>query len=209
MHSRVEVGIVATLANDDFLGRVGRFQYLFRDQLAGQLQPAFVHVLEHRELLKVGLLGRMGAVEADQDPVQGDAALNRRQVAVGKVRELRPAVDGGELQGHVRFGMEEFVFVVLQVQQVAGLAVLGAGVGAARRRSVQAQQNLFALDLADRDDVDATEEVGALSDLVVEFLGVGGLHCEGAGGVVDVIGLGHVLLELLVLRLGAFAEGSH
>ena len=53
------------------------------------------------------------------------------------------------------------------------------------------------------------EEVGALGDLVVEFLGVGRLHCEGASGVVDVIGLGHVLLELLVLRLGAFAEGSH
>ncbi|MNJ52779.1 hypothetical protein D3C77_481320 [compost metagenome] len=209
MHRRVEVFIVAAGADDDLFRRVVGLQHLFRDLLAGKLQPALVDVLEKRELCHVGVSSHMGAMEADQHTVQCHAALNGGQVLLQEVWEFRPAVDGGEFQTNVRFRLKQLIDVVLQVQQLARFAVTLVGVSAAGCRAAQAQHDLLAFDFADRYYVDATEKVGFLSDLVIQFLGMGRLNRESAGGVGHVVGIGQVYLELQILLCSAWAKGAH
>ncbi|RML97681.1 hypothetical protein APX70_06526 [Pseudomonas syringae pv. maculicola] len=75
MHQGVEVGIVATFAQRDLAGCQALTQNLLRDLLTSDLQPALVHVLQHREFSEVGLRSCFEAVEADHQAVECDLLL--------------------------------------------------------------------------------------------------------------------------------------
>ncbi len=174
VHQGVEVGVVAGRADLDLSGHLGALgQHLLRRLLAGDLQPALVHVLEQRVGYAVSGGGGAGPVPADHDAVQRDLLLHRGGIALREVRELGPGVDAGVLQRHVAVGFEQLVALAVQAQHVASDAVGVAGVGTAGHRAAGTQHHFLALDLADRDHVDPGQEGRAVGDLVVQRLRVG------------------------------------
>ena len=99
------------------------------------------------------------------------AFLHITGVALCHVLELGPSVHGVVAHVHIGLGGGQLVGVFVQPQHVVGCAFRSAGgVCAAGDGTGRAGQDVFALQLVNRKDVDAGQEGGSLHDLVLEQL---------------------------------------
>ena len=74
---RAQASVASRRASRRAVPRVKRHSVGFHGA-AGDLQPAFVHILQQRISYEVGLLGSFNAMEADHDAVQRDLLLHGR-----------------------------------------------------------------------------------------------------------------------------------
>ncbi|RMN40616.1 hypothetical protein ALQ60_200271 [Pseudomonas syringae pv. papulans] len=155
MHQGVEVGIVTTFAQRHLSSDLAFLENLLRDLFASDLQPALVHVLQHREFSEVGLRRGFETVETDHQTVECDLLLHGSGVTLLEVRELGPGVDLRVRQADIGLGGVQLVSAVIQRGRVLGFAIGGLGVGATGHRTRHAEEHLLTLDLAYADDVDA------------------------------------------------------